>query len=162
MFMLPVSLFKTSVLIWDLLCKIQNREYKIYWPGFSGSNNHALDKPHWLLHCHCAKLWSGFWILIFFVQNIFFYHLLIYFHVKHPISALHINHASFEALKLVFWFSVGKDKIHVGCCWNKMYILESGILLWFLSFFYTFFGSNCQIWDIAFVLFAIFKSNWSL
>lgn len=52
----------------------------------------------------------------FRAKHFFFHHLLIYFHVKHPISALHKNHASFEALKLEFWFSVGKDKIHVGCC----------------------------------------------
>lgn len=120
-------------------------ERKIYWPGFSVSSNHASDKPHWVLCCHCTKFWSGFGILIFFCAKHFFHHLLIYFHVKHPISALHINHASFEALKLVFWFPVGKDKIHVGCCWNKMYIWDSGILLWFLSFsFFAFFVATIR------------------
>ena len=72
----------------------------------------------------------------------FFHHLLIYFPVRLPISLLHKNHSSFEALKLVFWFSVGKDKIHVGYCWNKMYIWDFGIL-WF---FFFFFGSSDHGW----------------
>lgn len=92
------------------------------------------------------------WILnplLFCAKHFFFFHhLLIYFPVRHPISLLHKNHTSFEALKLVFWFSVGKDKIHVGYCWNKMYIWDSGIL-WF---FFFFFGSNDHGWVIAFVL----------
>lgn len=62
-------------------------------------------------------------------------------------KCLHKNHSGSEALKLVFWFSVGKDKIHVGYCWNKMYIWNSVILLWFLSFFFIF-CSNCQGWEL--------------
>lgn len=106
-FILPTLLFMPSFLIWDLLRKIEKEEEK--------------GTLTWI------------WILTFSCKT-FFYHLLIYFHIKHPISALHKNHVSFEALKLVFWFSVGKDKIYVGCYWNKMYFWDSGILLWFLSF----------------------------
>ena len=31
----------------------------VIWGKFSISNNRALDKPHWLGYCHCAKLLIG-------------------------------------------------------------------------------------------------------
>lgn len=68
------------------------------------------------------------------------------------------NWASCEALRLVFWFSVGKNKIYMSCYWNKMCIWNSGFLLWF--FFFCLFITTMMVGTLH-LYFFMFKMNWS-
>lgn len=55
--LVPLPAYSTILCIWQVHVKVPK------WEKFSISNNCALDKPHWLWYCYCAKLkvhnWKG-------------------------------------------------------------------------------------------------------